>query len=101
VEKTRTMLDLLRQVERHFRWSDNSTYQPRPSISRVKARKGQVSTRNAGARARPVSPAARKPSRPGTIHHQGSGRTPASKNCSGFSTWSSLYMILVSQRLKK
>jgi len=49
------------------------------------ARKGQVSTRNAGAKASPDPAPPISPSRPGTTHHQGRGRRPLSKARKGFS----------------
>ena len=51
-------------------------YQPRASISTDRARKGQLSSRNAGARARPVDAPPNTPSRPGMTHHQGRGMSP-------------------------
>ena len=57
---------------------ERCTYHPRPIERRVRARKGQVSTRNAGAAASPAPPVPRRPSRPGTTHHQGSGRSSLS-----------------------
>ena len=74
-------------------------YQPRPSISRVMPRKGQVSTCNAGARASPVDVPPTIPSRPGTTHHQGSGKNPLNIATNGFSTLSSLNIVLISSSL--
>ena len=79
VDAISTMDDHLRQTLGPRRRPASSRYQPWPSRSRVKARKDQVSTRNAGAKASPVSPKLRKPNRSGTIHHQGRGRMPANK----------------------
>ena len=62
------------------------TYQPRPSRSSVRPRKGQVSACNAGAMAKPVSVALTKPSRPGIIHHQGRGNSPLRAARRGTST---------------
>ena len=67
---------------------DGASHQPRASMSKVTAKKGQVSTCNAGAKASPAEEPPSKPSRPGTTHHQGSGSSPLSRLTKGFSMWS-------------
>ena len=69
---------------------DISRYQPLPSISKVRPRNGQLSARNAGTVASPAEVPPRKPSRPGTTHHQGSGKSPLSVATNSFSTCNNL-----------
>ena len=71
----------------------STRYQPRPSISKVMPRNGQVSTRNAGARASPADVPPRRPSRPGTTHHQGRGNSPLNKATKGISTRNSFSIV--------
>ena len=56
----------------------------------VRAKKGHVSTRNAGARASPAEVPPNKPSKPGMTHHQGKGSRPLNTATKGFSIWNSL-----------
>ena len=76
------------------RWA-SCRYQPRPSISKVRASRGQVSTRNAGTMASPVDVSPTRPSRPGRTHHQGRGSSPLSTARKGFSTCSNLSILLL------
>ena len=68
-------------------------YQPRPSISKVRASSGQVSTRNAGAIASPVDDPPTSPSRLGTTHHQGRGSSPLSTAKKGLSKCNNLCIV--------
>ena len=54
-------------------------------MTTVKARSGQVSTRNAGAKASPVEVPPSRPSKPGTSHHQGRGTSPLKLATNGLS----------------
>ena len=83
------------QVDRQPPAWDSRRYHARPSISRVRPRSGHVSTRNAGARASPADVPATTPSRPGTTHHQGRGKSPLSNDTKGASTFSNLIMFLL------
>ena len=67
------------------RW-DSSRYQPRLNMTSVNTRNGHVSTRNAGAKASPAEVPPRKPSKPGTTHHQGKGNRTLNKATKGLST---------------
>ena len=62
-------------------------------MTSVKAKSGQVSTRNAGAKASPVDVPPTRPSKPGTTHHQGSGSRPLSTATKGLSTCSNLGIV--------
>ncbi len=53
----------------------------------VTASRGHVSACNAGAMASPAGAPPRRPSKPGTTHHQGNGRRPLNRATKGFSTW--------------
>ena len=79
-----------RQEERQRPGWANSKYHPRPSIIRVRANSGHVSTRNAGAKASPAEVPPKRPSKPGTTHHQGNGKRPLSMATKGISTRSNL-----------
>jgi hypothetical protein len=83
-----TTVARFRHEEVHRPPWDNSSHQPRASMSTVTAKNGQVSTCNAGARASPAGVPPRKPSKPGTTHHQGSGSNPLSRPTTGLSTCS-------------
>ncbi len=76
------------QVERrHLFQLATSRYQPLLSMISVTARKGHVSACNAGAMANPAGAPPRRPSKPGTTHHQGNGNRPLNRATKGFSTW--------------
>ena len=75
----------LAHVERKSPRFDSSTYQPRPSMMIVTTRNGHVSTRNAGVAASPDPVAPRSPSKPGTTHHHGNGKSPLSRATNGVS----------------
>ena len=72
---------------RHLFQLATSRYQPLLSMISVIARKGHVSACNAGAVASPVGAPPRRPSKPGTTHHQGNGSRPLNRATKGFSTW--------------
>ena len=72
---------------RHLFQLAASRYQPLLSIISVTARKGHVSACNAGAMASPAGAPPRRPSKPGTTHHQGNGNRPLNRATKGFSTW--------------
>ena len=72
---------------RHLFQLAASSYQPLLSIISVTARKGHVSACNAGAMASPAGAPPRRPSKPGTTHHQGNGNRPLNRATKGFSTW--------------
>ena len=94
VDPARTIPDRRVQTDLQLpRW-DNSKNQPRPSVSRVKANIGHVSTCNAGARASPAVVPPKRPSTPGIIHHQGRGSRPLNKATRGISTRNILNMQL-------
>ena len=86
VENMRTSPARRRQDDRQRPGWANSKYHPRPSIIRVNANSGHVSTRNAGAKASPAEVPPSRPSKPGTTHHQGKGNNPLNKATKGFST---------------
>ena len=86
VEPIRTNRARLAHGERQPPPWDRFRYQPRPNMTRVSTRNGQLSTRNAGARASPEDAPPIRPSRPGTTHHHGSGSSPLNKATKGFST---------------
>ena len=107
VDATRTRLERFAQGERQPRW-DTFRYQPRPSMTRVSTRSGPLSARKAGARASPDDAPLSRPSRPGTTHHQGSGKSPLSRaknglsKCRNFSmgVYSTQHAIAVMSRVK-
>jgi hypothetical protein len=70
---------------RQLPWG-GASHQPRASIATVNTKNGQVNTCNAGAMANPADVPPNMPSKPGTTHHQGSGRNPLSRLPNGFST---------------
>ena len=94
VEPIKTRRARLLAGERQLPAWASSRYQPRASIATVSNKNGHVSARNAGAMASPADVPPRRPSRPGTTHHQGSGRTPLSSATNGFSTCRRLRMRL-------
>ena len=65
----------------------------------VNAKSGQVSTRNAGAKASPIDAPPTRPSRPGSTHHQGRGSSPLSAAVKGLSTCSNLRIFYSTQHV--
>ena len=92
VDPMRTRRARVAQVDRQPDPWDRSRYQARPNMRIVITRKGHVSTRNAGARASPADVPPKRPSRPGTTHHQGRGNSPLNNATKGLSNSNSLRM---------
>jgi len=76
VDKTNVVMARLGHLVLRSARCEICRYHPRLSMSRVMTRRGQLSARNAGAKANPDPEAPRSPSRPLTTHHQGSGNRP-------------------------
>ena len=91
----RITTDRRTQIERQPPLWDSSRYQPRLNMTSVSSRKGHVSTRNAGAKASPVEVPPRRPSKPGTTHHQGKGNSTLNSATNGLSTCNIFLMHLL------
>jgi hypothetical protein len=85
VDKTDVVMARLGHLALRSARCEICRYHPRLSMSKVIISKGQLSARNAGAKANTDPEAPRSPSRPLATHHQGRGNRPLSIATKGVS----------------